>query len=138
MFFIGKEKVDIEKLQASIRCPEAGGFCSFEGWVRDNNENRDVDGLKYDVYEELAQTEGEKILKEAHEKFDICKASAMHRAGDLEIGDMAVWIGVSAPHRDAAFKACRYIIDEIKDRLPIWKNEAYKSGEREWVKCQTR
>ena len=112
---------DLAKLREELQHPGSGGFCAFEGWVRNNNEGREVSGLEYEAYTELAIAEGERILAEAAERYGVLAASAVHRVGDLKIGDLAVWIGASAPHRDEAFRACRYIIDEIKHRLPIWK-----------------
>jgi molybdopterin synthase catalytic subunit len=78
-------------------------------------------------------TEGARILAEAQQRFAIVEARCAHRIGSLAIGDMAVWVGVSAGHRDAAFAACRYIIDEVKQRVPIWKNEHYADGESGWL-----
>ncbi|GAB6853160.1 hypothetical protein JCM15831A_01840 [Asaia astilbis] len=75
------------------------------------------------------------MLREAEARFDIVAASCIHRTGSLVIGDMAVWIGVSAAHRDAAFTACRFVIDEIKKRVPIWKRERYADGHSEWIAC---
>jgi molybdopterin synthase catalytic subunit len=83
----------------------------------------------------LAQSEAEQILQEAREQFDVLRIVVSHREGFLQIGDVAVWVGVISRHRDAAFKACRYVIDEIKHRLPIWKREHYVGAEPEWVNC---
>ena len=78
----------------------------------------------------------EKVLAEAQARFPFLEARCVHRVGLLEIGECAVWIGVAAKHRDEAFKACRYIIDEIKVRLPIWKKEHYADGDSGWVNCE--
>ncbi|MBF0852629.1 molybdenum cofactor biosynthesis protein MoaE [Gluconobacter wancherniae] len=134
-FQMASEPVSIETLRAALHLAQAGGFCSFEGWVRNTNEGRPVDGLDYEAYDALATKEGERILDEAMARYDISHAVAMHRTGSLNVGDVAVWIGVSAPHRDAAFRACRYIIDEIKHRVPVWKNERYLDGDTQWVAC---
>ena len=106
---------------------------TFEGWVRDHNEGRQVLRLGYQAYAPLAQSEAARILAEAREKFAIIDAHCVHRVGTLEIGELAVWVGVSAAHRDAAFAACRYVIDEVKKRVPIWKNEHYADGESGWL-----
>ncbi|MBU6248076.1 MAG: ThiF family adenylyltransferase [Xanthomonadaceae bacterium] len=127
--------VDLAAQRDALKHPGSGGFCAFEGWVRNNNEGREVSGLEYEAYTELAIAEGERILAEATERYGVLAASAVHRVGNLAIGDLAVWIGVSAPHRDEAFRACRYIIDEIKHRLPIWKKEHYLEGDHAWVAC---
>lgn len=127
--------VDAASQRDRLRHPSSGGFCSFEGWVRNSNEGREVDGLSYEAYAELAIAEGERIVAEAVTRYGVTDARCVHRTGDLKIGDMAVWVGASAPHRDEAFRACRYIIDEIKHRLPIWKKEHYVTGESDWVAC---
>ncbi|WP_017460754.1 ThiF family adenylyltransferase [Dyella ginsengisoli] len=127
--------VDLAAQREALKHPGSGGFCAFEGWVRNNNEGREVSGLEYEAYTELAIAEGERVLAEATERYGVLAASAVHRVGNLAIGDLAVWIGVSAPHRDEAFRACRYIIDEIKHRLPIWKKEHYLEGDHAWVAC---
>jgi molybdopterin synthase catalytic subunit len=111
----------------------AGAFASFEGWVRDHNDGRKVDGLRYEAYVALAETEGERILGEAIARFDIVEACCVHRTGELAIGELAVWVGVSAGHRGAAFDACRFIIDEVKARVPIWKREHYRDGDAGWL-----
>ncbi len=108
----------------------------FEGWVRNQNDGREVERLEYEVYEPLAIIEGEKVLDEAQQRFPHINAVCVHRSGLLDIGECAVWVGVSAAHRDEAFKACRFIIDEIKTRLPIWKKEHYVDGDSGWVNCE--
>ncbi len=136
MFEIVDHDIDPQALTASLGHPSCGGFVSFEGWVRNHNEGREVAGLYYEAYEALAVKEGNRIIAEAMERFAIRLAGCQHRTGELGIGGIAVWVGVSSDHRDAAFQACRYIIDEIKGRLPIWKKEMYVNGETEWVDCR--
>ncbi len=104
--------------------------------MRNENEGHEVLRLEYEGYEPVAVAEGEKILAEAAEKFPYLHAHCVHRTGMLEIGDCAVWVGVASAHRDEAFKACRYIIDELKHRLPIWKKEHYTNGDSGWVNCE--
>ena len=108
----------------------------FEGWVRDHNEGQRVLQLEYEVYEPLAVKEGNRIIREAVEKYGISNACAIHRSGLMELSEVAVVVGVSSPHRGEAFDACRYIIDQAKVRLPIWKKEYYEGGRAEWVNCQ--
>lgn len=134
-FAIADTAIDGGALVDGLRYPGAGGFCSFEGWVRDSNEGRAVTGLEYEAYVELAIAEGERIVAEAMQRHGATDARCVHRTGDLKVGDLAVWVGASAPHRDEAFRACRYIIDEIKHRLPVWKKEHYVTGETGWVAC---
>lgn len=138
MFRFTHEPIDPGSLRPLLDDPAAGGHCSFEGWVRNHNEGRAVLRLEYEAYESLGVKEGERILAEAADRFAIVKAACVHRVGRLEIGEMAVWVGVSAAHRDAAFAACRYIIDEVKDRVPIWKKEHYAAGESGWINCAVR
>lgn len=132
-FALSNRPFDIGLLRDALLDDRAGAFASFEGWVRDHNDGRAVQGLLYESYLALAETEGEKIIDEALAKFDIVDARCVHRVGELAIGDLAVWAGASAAHRDAAFAACRYIIDEVKSRVPIWKRERYAEGDADWL-----
>ncbi len=136
MFSITEKNINITEAKKLLKSESAGGFNSFEGWVRNQNDGEAVHGLTYEIYDDLALSEGHEIIQEAKQRFKITDALAIHRKGELKIGDLAVWVGVAAVHRDAAFKACRYIIDEIKDRLPVWKKEHYVSGQMEWVNCK--
>lgn len=135
MFRLVDTPIEPAELDHALRRDEAGGYCSFEGRVRNHSDGRAVRGLDYQAYAPLAHAEALRILEEARDRFDIAAAAAIHRTGTLDIGDMAIWIGVSAAHRDAAFSACRYVIDEIKRRVPIWKRERYADGESAWIAC---
>lgn len=136
-FKISDQTLDPERLKEQLSTDSAGACVCFEGWVRDHNEGESVRELEYEAHEGLAVKEGEKILAEAIATFDLHAAAAEHRIGKLEIGDCAVWVGVASSHRDAAFSACRYIIDELKSRLPIWKREFYADGHSGWINCVT-
>ncbi len=133
---ISSKVIDVEFLKNRMVSPDAGAYASFEGWVRNENEGRRVIRLEYEVYNLLAVKEGKKIIREACEKFSTINADCIHREGALEIGDCAVWVGAISPHRNEAFLACRYIIDQVKIRLPIWKKEHYFDGHSGWVKCE--
>ena len=133
MFQLSQERIDSEKLRLEAEDPASGGFVCFEGWVRNHNQGKQVLSLDYEAYDKLAIKEGNAIIAEAIKKYNINKACCTHRVGSLQIGDMAVWVGVSAAHRDAAFQACRYILDQVKARVPIWKNESWTDGESGWV-----
>jgi len=111
-----------------------GARSVFEGTVRDTNDGHDVTKLEYECYEPLAMKEGNRILDEAIEKFGLIDAFCIHRVGTLEVGETAVIVVATSGHRDEAFKGCRYIIDEVKCRVPIWKKEHYQDGETEWLK----
>jgi molybdopterin synthase catalytic subunit len=133
MFELSDRPLDPIALKASLRNPAAGACVTFEGWVRNENEGRPVVALKYEAYAELCANEAAAILKEAHEKFGVLDARCVHRAGELAVGDLAVWVGVCSAHRAEAFEACRWLIDAVKHRLPIWKLEKYADGESGWV-----
>lgn len=135
-FSISSQTIDLQAFRAGLADETCGAFVVFEGWVRNHNEGRAVLRLAYEVYEPLAMKEGETIMQEAMRRFDISHAAAIHREGELALSEPAVVVGVSSSHRDAAFSACRYIIDEIKHRLPIWKKEYYADGSSEWVNCR--
>ena len=137
-FRITGAPIDSPSLMEGFREARAGAFAFFEGRVRDQNEGRAVQALEYEAYVPLAEKEGRRILEEALKKFEILSAECVHRTGNLRLGDVAVWVAVAAGHRDAAFEACRYIIDETKARLPIWKKEHYEGGASEWINCATR
>lgn len=126
MFDITEQAIDHEHLRQQLTQNEScGAFVSFEGWVRRHNEGKRVEYLVYSVYEALARHQGQMIIAQAKQKFAIENALCVHRYGRLAIGDMAVYVAVSAAHRGAAFEACRYIIDEVKATVPIWKQEYY-------------
>jgi len=134
-FQISAFPLTTEAFKEELQDSSCGGFVSFEGWVRDFNENKVVTHLEYQAYPELAKKEALKILGEAKTKFGIKNAKCVHRVGDLSIGEIAVWVGVIGVHRGEAFKACEYIIDELKVRVPIWKKEHYQNGNSGWVEC---
>ena len=128
--------IDTEAGRRGLQDFGAGGYVSFEGWVRDQNEGQDVTRLEYEAYEELAVKEGNRIVAEALRRFPVKHARCIHRIGSLSLGEMAVWVAVSSAHRGEAFDACRFIIDEVKHRVPIWKKEYYRSGDSGWVNCE--
>ena len=112
MFRFTRTAIEPEPLRGELADPACGGYASF------------------------AVREGERILGEAMARFGVAHAACVHRLGDLAVGELAVWVGVSSPHRAEAFEACRYIIDEVKHRLPIWKKEHYAGGDSGWVNCE--
>ncbi|YCM42440.1 molybdenum cofactor biosynthesis protein MoaE [Verrucomicrobiaceae bacterium 227] len=133
MFKIQDSEIDLATLRAEMADPTCGALVIFEGLVRNHHEGRDVEQLHYTHHPVLATKEGQRILAETMEKFPITKAIAIHRVGTLAIGDCAVVTLTSSPHREAAFDANRFLIDSIKARVPIWKQETYTSGEVEWT-----
>ena len=136
-FELAEARFDIEPLRAQLLHEAAGAYASFEGRVRDHNDGRPVLGLRYEAYAALASAEGQRIVEEAVARFAITGVHCVHRTGDLAIGDLAVWVGVGAAHRGAAFDACRFVIDEVKSRVAIWKHERYADGDVQWLHPDT-
>lgn len=130
MFDLTESPIDAAVLrQRLLDNEQCGAFACFEGWVRRHNEGSRVEYLVYSTYEELARKQGAAVIEEARRRFAIEDAVCVHRHGRLEVGDMAVWVGVSAGHRDAAFAACRFIIDTVKAEVPVWKQEFYSGSQ---------
>ena len=132
-FSISTAPIDVEALRRGLEAQGAGAMVCFEGRVRNSNEGRAVDGLSYEAYVDLAEAEGARIVEEARTRFAIEHVVCVHRVGDLALGEVAVWTGISAGHRAAAFDACRHVIDEVKARVPIWKREHYVDAPSEWL-----
>ena len=135
-FLVTHDPIDVAQMRARLANVACGACVVFEGWIRNHNEGKAVLRLEYEVYRPMALKEGKRILAESLERFDIEDAACTHREGMLRLGDTAVVVVAAAAHRDAAFQACRYIINEVKKRLPIWKKEHYANGEARWVNCQ--
>lgn len=132
-FRVSDAPIDVELLRRRLEARGVGALVCFEGRVRDRNDGRSVHGLSYQAYTELAEAEGCRIVEEALARFEVARVECVHRVGDLALGAVAVWAGASAAHRAAAFDACRYVIDEVKARVPIWKREHYVEGASEWL-----
>lgn len=132
-FAIAVAAIDATALRQRLEDAGAGAVVTFEGTVRNHSAGRPVLRLAYEAFSPLAVKEGERILAEARERFAIARIACTHRTGALAIGEVAVWVGVAAAHRGAAFDACRYVIDELKRRVPIWKKEFYADGESGWI-----
>ncbi|MDO5686515.1 MAG: molybdenum cofactor biosynthesis protein MoaE [Neisseria sp.] len=128
MFVLSEKAIDTAHYHALLGSESCGAVVCFEGRVRCENNAKAVSSLAYSAYPELAVTQGEAVLARAKAQFAIEEAYCVHRTGELAIGDVAVWIGVTAGHRDAAFAACRFIIDTVKVEVPIWKHEHYSDG----------
>ena len=115
-----------------VKDDSAGAIDVFIGTVRNKTADRKVQHLDYEAYDPMAVKEIQKIIKQAQTKWPIIKAAAYHRKGKLVIGDIAVIVAVSTPHRQASFEACQFIIDTLKQTVPIWKKEVFDGGE-EWI-----
>lgn len=125
--------IDERRLRDMLDNDSCGAFVSFEGRVRNHNNASSVERLNYYGYEALAINQGQQIIEAAKQKFDITHAIAIHRIGALDIGDIAVWIGVSSAHRYPAFDACRWILDTVKADIPVWKQEYYENEPSKWL-----
>jgi molybdopterin synthase catalytic subunit len=136
MFRVSHVPIDLNELVDYASDPEAGAIVPFIGTTRNNNEGRKVIALDYDGYPEMAEKELARIGAEAKNKWPICKMAIVHRLGPVQIGEASVIIVVSSAHRDAAFAASRFAIEEIKKTVPIWKKEVFEGGEV-WIGTQT-
>lgn len=133
-FALLDKPIDDRRLKQALMRDDCGALATFEGWVRNHNNTRPVTKLTYYGYEQLAINQGKELIVQAKQQFEIEKAVAIHRIGDLAIGDMAVWIGVVSAHRYPAFDACRWLLDAIKAHIPVWKQEFYADdGESLWL-----
>ena len=128
------EPIDSSTVVERVGAPEDGAVALFLGTVRNRNEGRPVGGMEYEGYGEMAREQLAAIVAEAAARAGTDRIAAVHRLGELAIGEVSVAIAVSTPHRAEAFDAARYVIEEIKKRLPVWKRERYLDGKAEWLK----
>ncbi len=136
MYRVSAKPLVLQELVDCVTDPEAGAIATFIGTTRNNNEGRKVIALDYEAYPEMAEKELARVGEEANKKWEICRMAIVHRIGPVEITEPSVIIAVSAAHRDAAFAACRFAIEEIKRSVPIWKKEVYEGGEI-WIGTQS-
>ncbi|GAA4463153.1 molybdenum cofactor biosynthesis protein MoaE [Nemorincola caseinilytica] len=129
---ISAAPLDVAQCIAGVMSPQSGGIDIFVGTVRDSTKGRKVLRLEFEAYEAMALSEMQKIAGSAAAQWPLHAMLIHHRTGALQVGDIAVIIAVSAAHRDAAFRACRYAIDTLKQTVPIWKKEVFEDGEI-WV-----
>lgn len=126
-------EIDPASLIEEVGSPQYGAISLFAGTVREINEGRGVSAIEYSAYESMASAELERILDEAEAQFGVSALVVEHRIGLLGLGDVSVGIAAAHQHRTPALDCTRYVIEEIKKRVPIWKNEHYADGTREWV-----
>jgi molybdopterin synthase catalytic subunit len=126
------DTIDISSVLAMVASPGRGGIASFVGVVRDHHEGRGVVRLTYSAYAPMVEAECDRILREAEQRWSVAVA-LQHRIGTLEVGEVAIVAAAAAAHRDAAFEACRYVVEQVKRRAPIWKREVYADGSTAWV-----
>ena len=123
-----RKAIDAEGLARFVRAGKDGATVMFDGFVRNESHGRETSYLEYEAYEAMAMGKMKEIVTQVHEKYAIHRVAMVHRLGRLEIGETSVFIAVSAPHRGAAFDACRYAIDTLKKTVPIWKKEYFADG----------
>lgn len=132
MGHLTRDPIEIAALVAAIQSAQRGAVVTFEGVVRDHHEGRSVVDLEYSAYEPMAESIAAAVVAEAKNRWPV-QVGLAHRIGRLAIGEVAVAVVTAGDHRDEAFSACRYVIDEVKRRVPIWKRERYLDGSESWV-----
>ena len=135
MFEIVGGPIDASAVTAAVADPATGATCTFIGTTRDHNDGRQVTRLEYEAYPEMALAEMRKIGETAKERWPIARIAIVHRIGIVPIGEASVVIAVSSAHRRAAFEACHFAIDRLKEVVPIWKKEHFDGGEV-WIGSQ--
>jgi MoaE-MoaD fusion protein len=124
--------LDLGEVIAEVTDERAGAIATFQGTVRRQSRGREVIALEYEAYSGMAEKAMAEIADSVKERYDLCNVAVAHRVGRCEVGEVSVAIAVSAPHRQDALSACRDVIDELKQRVPLWKKELYEGGE-EWI-----
>ena len=132
MYRIVEEPIAADALHEVVRRDSDGAVVTFSGVVRDNSGGRRTRYLVYDAYRGMAEKKMEEIGGEVRGRWEVDQVAVLHRVGRVEIGEISVLIAVSSPHREAAFEACRYTIDQLKAVVPIWKKEVWVDGEA-WI-----
>jgi molybdopterin synthase catalytic subunit len=130
--YLTRNPIELSALLSEVQSPDRGGTACFLGTVRDNHGGRAVSRLEYSAYGPMAEVECSRIVSEAETRWD-CRVALSHRIGTLGLGETAVAVVAASGHREAAFAACRYVIEEVKRRVPIWKQEHFADGTVEWV-----
>ena len=124
--------LSVDEVRGAVMDPGAGGIALFAGAVRNHDHGRDVVRLSYSAHPSAA-AELRRVCEKVAAEFDVSALAAVHRVGELAVGDLAVVVAVSCPHRAEAFAACRALIDELKRSVPVWKQQLFSGGESEWV-----
>ncbi|MDQ3309590.1 MAG: molybdenum cofactor biosynthesis protein MoaE [Gemmatimonadota bacterium] len=127
------QPIDAATLLAEVATPSDGAVLLFWGVVRNENDGREVNGLEYEAYAEMAEAKLREIVAEAAQRWSVGEIAVVHRIGKLNVGEASVGIAVAAPHRAEAYEASRYVIEELKRRVPIWKREHYLDGPSAWL-----
>jgi MoaE-MoaD fusion protein len=133
MFKVTREPLNVQEIHNFVKRHTDGAVVTFDGIVRNNFDGRAVRYLEYEAYAEMAERQMAEIGAEARGKFSIGEVAIVHRLGRLEIGESSIVVAVAAPHRQAAFEACAYVMDRVKEQVPVWKKEFFADGEDHWV-----
>jgi molybdopterin synthase catalytic subunit len=133
MPYLTRTVIAVDALLAEVQGPERGGTCLFLGTVRNEPDEGGVTGIEYSAYDAMAEAEIARMLAEAGERWPDARVTLQHRLGLIPVGEASIAIAAAAPHREEAFAACRYVIEEVKKRLPVWKKELRVDGTATWV-----
>jgi molybdopterin synthase catalytic subunit len=133
MTYFTREPLALERLLVEVASPECGGTCAFLGTVRDGPEEGGVAAIEYSAYEAMVEAEFVRLVADARERWPGTRIAVRHRLGTIPVGEASIAIVAAAPHRAQAFEACRYVIEEVKRRIPVWKKELRVDGSEVWV-----
>ena len=133
--WLSDSRLDADALLAEVSSHECGGEVLFLGTVRRSSEDGDIQGIEYSAYREMAEAELGRIVAEARERWPVARIALRHRLGYVPVGEASIAIAVACPHRAEAYEASRYLIEETKKRVPIWKKERFASGAARWVEA---
>ena len=131
--YLSREPIAVDALIAQAAAPDCGGTCVFLGTVRNGPEEGGVTAIEYSAYDDMAEAELQRIVGDARERWPGARVALRHRLGHVAVGEPSIAIVAAAPHRAQAFEACRYVIEEVKRRLPVWKKEIRRDGSEVWV-----
>lgn len=133
MTYLTRETLSLERLAAEVASPACGGTCAFLGTVRDGPAEGGVTAIEYSAYEAMVEAEFGRLVADAHERWPDARIAVRHRMGTIPVGEASIAIVAAAPHRAQAFEACRFVIEEVKRRVPVWKKELRADGSEIWV-----
>lgn len=133
MTYLTREALSLERLSAAVASPACGGTCAFLGTVRDGPDEGGVIAIEYSAYETMVESEFERLVAEARDRWPDARIAVRHRLGTIPVGEASIAIVAAAPHRAQAFDACRFVIEEVKRRIPVWKKERRADGSEIWV-----
>jgi molybdopterin synthase catalytic subunit len=131
--YLTRDPLSLDRLVAEVRSPACGGTCVFLGTVRNGPNEGGVTAVEYSAYEEMVEAEFGRLLADAGGRWPEARIAVRHRLGNVPVGEASIAIAAAAPHRAQAFEACRYVIEEVKRRIPVWKKELRVDGSEVWV-----